>query len=180
MSQKIALKIDHVTIAGSTLARLEQAFANVGLVTDYGGPHSNGVTHMALLGFDDGSYIELISTMEAGRKDTDFWGEHIVQDGGPCAWAVYVEDVAAEAARVAQQGVTVSGPHYMNRSRPDGQLVEWELAFLGEQVQVEGGDGPPVVGQVLGLEQDGSLRLQNGYDKTVAVRFGDVRLRPLA
>ena len=133
MSQKIALKIDHVTIAGSTLARLEQAFANVGLATDYGGPHSNGVTHMALLGFDDGSYIELISTIEAGRKDTNFWGEHIVQDGGPCAWAVYVEDVAAEAVRVAQQGVSVSGPHYMNRSRPDGQLVEWELAFLGKQ-----------------------------------------------
>jgi hypothetical protein len=133
VSQKRALKVDHVTIAGSTLARLEEAFANVGLATDYGGPHSNGVTHMALLGFDDGSYIELISTMEAGRKDTNFWGEHIVQDGSPCAWAIYVEDVAAEAARVAQRGVPVSGPHYMNRSRPDGQLVEWELAFLGEQ-----------------------------------------------
>ncbi|HXQ36876.1 MAG TPA: biotin--[acetyl-CoA-carboxylase] ligase [Anaerolineales bacterium] len=54
------------------------------------------------------------------------------------------------------------------------------LAFLGEQVQVEVGDQPPVVGQVLGLEQDGSLRLRDGYDKTIAVRFGDVRLRPLA
>ena len=64
----------------------------------------------------------------------------------------------------------------------DEFLNRWAelLSFLGEQVQVEGGDGPPVVGQVLGLEQDGSLRLQNGYDKTVAVRFGDVRLRPLA
>lgn len=115
------------------LAQLEAAFAGLGLATDYGGPHSNGVTHMALLGFDDGSYIELISTIEAGRKDTNFWGEHIAHNGGPCAWAVYVEDVAAESARLTQRGVTVSGPHAMNRRRPDGQLVEWDLAFLGEK-----------------------------------------------
>jgi BirA family biotin operon repressor/biotin-[acetyl-CoA-carboxylase] ligase len=53
------------------------------------------------------------------------------------------------------------------------------LAFLGEQVQVDVGDQPPVLGQLLGLESDGSLRLRDGHDKTVAVRFGDVRLRPL-
>lgn len=63
----------------------------------------------------------------------------------------------------------------------DELLSRWaeSLAFLGEQVQVELGNEPPVVGQVLGLEQDGSLRLRDGYDKTVAVRFGDVRVRPL-
>jgi catechol 2,3-dioxygenase-like lactoylglutathione lyase family enzyme len=127
------MKIDHVTIAGSNLSRLQAAFSGLGLATDYGGPHSNGVTHMALLGFDDGSYIELISTLEPGRRDTNFWGEHIAADGGPCAWAVYVEDVAAEVARAANLGVKVSGPHAMHRRRPDGQLVEWELAFLGDQ-----------------------------------------------
>lgn len=64
----------------------------------------------------------------------------------------------------------------------DEFLSRWaeSLAFLGEQVQVEVGEKPPVVGQVLGLEQDGSLRLRDGHDKTVTVRFGDVRLRPLA
>ena len=63
----------------------------------------------------------------------------------------------------------------------DEFLKQWaeSLAFLGEQVQVEVGNEPPIEGQVLGLEQDGSLRLRDGYDKTVAVRFGDVRLRPL-
>jgi len=61
-------------------------------------------------------------------------------------------------------------------------LSRWNesLAFLGEQVQVEVGSGLPITGQLLGLESDGSLRLRDGHDKTVAVRFGDVRLRPLA
>jgi hypothetical protein len=127
------LKIDHVTIAGPDLAEMERAFAALGLHTNYGGPHSNGVTHMALLGFDDGSYIELISFLEPGSKETVFWSQHIAGNGGPCGWAVQADDVAAEAARVAALGVTVKGPDYMNRRRPDGKLVEWELAFLGDQ-----------------------------------------------
>jgi hypothetical protein len=31
------------------------------LATDYGGPHGNGGTQMALLGFNVGSYLELIA-----------------------------------------------------------------------------------------------------------------------
>lgn len=129
----MSLKIDHVTIAGAELAALERSFAGVGLVTDYGGPHSNQVTHMALLGLRDGSYIELISTLRPGQKETAFWGEHIVGNGGPCAWAVQVADVAAEAARVAGLGIPVSGPFYYQRRRPDGVLVEWDLAFLDDK-----------------------------------------------
>lgn len=127
------LKIDHVTIAGPELARLQQAFASLGLATDYGGPHSNNITHMALLGFNDGSYIELISTLKPGQKDTVFWGDHIIGEGGPCAWAIEVDDVAAEAARVAALGITVAGPDHYHRRRPDGALVEWDLALVGDE-----------------------------------------------
>ena len=41
---KRQLYIDHVTIAGPALAPMEQALAEVGLATEYGGPHSNGIT----------------------------------------------------------------------------------------------------------------------------------------
>jgi BirA family biotin operon repressor/biotin-[acetyl-CoA-carboxylase] ligase len=58
-------------------------------------------------------------------------------------------------------------------------MVRWEeaLAFRGEQIQVEAGSGPPVAGQVAGLESDGCLRLLNDQGESVTVRFGDVRLR---
>jgi catechol 2,3-dioxygenase-like lactoylglutathione lyase family enzyme len=129
----IALKIDHVTIAGSDLARLKQTMTSLGLSTDYGGPHSNNITHMALLGFNDGSYIELISTMQAGQGDAIFWGEFIVANGGPCAWAVQVDDVAAEVGRIAGLGIPINGPTYYHRRRPNGKLVEWDLAILGDE-----------------------------------------------
>ncbi len=64
----------------------------------------------------------------------------------------------------------------------DSFIKSWEkaLAFRGEQVQVEEGSGSPVIGKLLGLESDGSLRLSNVDGKSLTVRFGDVRLRPQA
>lgn len=123
--------IDHVTIAASRLEMLERAFTEVGLAPDYGGAHSNGFTHMDVLGFDDGSYIELISTVSPGLP-SPMWDAFIVGDGGPCAWAMETGDIAGEAARMSALGVPVQGPLPLNRARPDGALVEWELVFLGE------------------------------------------------
>ena len=64
----------------------------------------------------------------------------------------------------------------------DSFISSWEkaLAFRGEEVQVEQGDGSVVTGKLLGLEPDGSLRLSDGEGKSITVRFGDVRLRPRA
>jgi BirA family biotin operon repressor/biotin-[acetyl-CoA-carboxylase] ligase len=64
----------------------------------------------------------------------------------------------------------------------DSFIASWEkaLAFRGEQVQVEEGNGNQVTGKLLGLESDGSLRLGDEQGKSITVRFGDVRLRPRA
>ncbi len=128
----MTLRVDHVTIAGTDLKAMEQAFSRFGLVPQYGGPHSNGVTHMALLGFEDGSYIELISTMQPGVHSPS-WGEAIAGNAGPCAWCARVQNIRDEANRLVAAGVAVAGPIAMSRQRPDGKLVEWELAYLGNQ-----------------------------------------------
>jgi catechol 2,3-dioxygenase-like lactoylglutathione lyase family enzyme len=125
------MKIDHVTIAGPDLRVMQRAFTRLGLPPEYGGPHSNGVTHMALLGFEDGSYVELISTLQPGQH-APWWAEAIAGNAGPCAWAVASTDIQSESARVASAGIQVDGPHAMNRQSPDGRRVEWELAYLGD------------------------------------------------
>ena len=53
------------------------------------------------------------------------------------------------------------------------------LAFRDETVQVWVGEAEPLVGQVAGLETDGSLRLSLGGGETRGVHFGEVHLRPL-
>ncbi len=129
----VEIQIDHVTIAGSDLDKMRRAFASVGLETDYGGAHSNGLTHMAQIGFDDGSYIELVSTVKPGEQNIPIWKEFILNDGGPCGWAAVCDDVEAEAKRVAELGVKVQGPFPGGRTKPDGTELKWKLAFLGDQ-----------------------------------------------
>ena len=126
----MTFRIDHVTLAAATLDSLVESFTAAGLAPDYGGTHSNGITHMSRLGFDDGSYIELISTISPGTP-APRWDRHIAMDGGPCAWAVEVHDIAGQAARITHAGIPVDGPTYVHRERPDGVLVEWDLAFVG-------------------------------------------------
>ena len=55
------IKIDHFTVAGTSLERLRAGLASVGIECEYGGPHANGGTEMALVSFPDGSYLELIA-----------------------------------------------------------------------------------------------------------------------
>ncbi|WP_277554116.1 VOC family protein [Halobaculum limi] len=125
------LRVDHVTVAGQSLERLTDTFEAAGFPVEYGGAHSNGVTHMAIVGFRDGSYIELISTIESG-VDSPWWDDAIRRDGGPCAWAIGVDDIEASTAALDDRGVRVDGPAAYERTRDDGTLVEWDLTYLGE------------------------------------------------
>jgi BirA family biotin operon repressor/biotin-[acetyl-CoA-carboxylase] ligase len=70
--------------------------------------------------------------------------------------------------------------HWRERVGRDELIQAWEeqLAFRGEQVQVQAGGESPITGKLLGLESDGSLRLSDAHDKSVIILFGDVSLRP--
>jgi len=125
------LRIDHVTVAGQDLNRLGEAFDRVGLDAEYGGRHSNGVTHMSVVGFRDGSYLELISSVDS-NEESPWWNGPIHRDGGPCAWAIRVDDIETVSADLADRGVTVDGPTQYERVREDGTSVEWDLTTLGE------------------------------------------------
>jgi BirA family biotin operon repressor/biotin-[acetyl-CoA-carboxylase] ligase len=61
----------------------------------------------------------------------------------------------------------------------DAFLNAWEesLAFRGRQVQVQGGGEEILVGELIGLDLDGSLRLRDEHGKSVIVQFGEVHLR---
>ncbi len=125
------LKVDHATLCGSELEVMGQAFTAVGLATDYGGLHANGVTHMALLGFEDGSYLELIAPLRPGRAEGSPWGNLMLGDAGPAAWAVGTADIQAEVRRLTLLGIENAGPEPGSRRRPDETLLEWQTASAG-------------------------------------------------
>ena len=129
---EVAFRIDRVVLAWAHLEALAGAFAAVGLTTDYGGIHTNGATHMATLGFGDGSYLELISVRQPGQQ-APVWQHHIATNGGICAWSVSVGDVHRISDRLRTLGMPVDGPRASNRRRPDGERIESELAFVGAE-----------------------------------------------
>ncbi len=125
------IRIDHVTVCGAELEPLAEAFAAGGLVPEYGGPHANGVTHMALLGFQDGSYLELIAPLKPGRADGSPWGKLMLGDAGAGAWAIRTHDIRGDVVRLNSLGIETEGPTAGSRRRPDGKVLEWQTASVG-------------------------------------------------
>ncbi len=69
---------------------------------------------------------------------------------------------------------------WRSRIGSDDFIQAWEapLAYRGQPVSVDQADSRPLVGTLLGLESDGSLRLL-ANSKTVVVHFGEIHLRPV-
>jgi hypothetical protein len=128
------LKVDHATVCGSELEPMRETFANIGLGTDYGGPHANDVTHMALVGFEDGSYLELIApmkTVESVSGFTSSWEKLMAGNSGPCAWAIATPDIKQEVERLKTAGISTGELKSGSRKRPDGMAIEWTAADVG-------------------------------------------------
>jgi hypothetical protein len=125
------IKVDHASVCGSQLEALQKSFAAIGLAADYGGPHAHGGTQMALLGFDDGSYLELIAPKSGAVGGESGWAKMIAQDAGPCAWAIGSSDLKSDIAELKGRGLATEGPVAGSRKRPDGTAIEWETATIG-------------------------------------------------
>ena len=128
------LKIDHVTVAGSSLRELQANLSAAGIPPVYGGAHTNGATEMALVSFPDGSYMELMAPQADADPhliDRQPWVKFLRGNGGPCAWAVRETDLAAEVKRLRAAGIPVSVPVRGGRQVPDGVRLEWETSDVG-------------------------------------------------
>jgi hypothetical protein len=127
--------IDHVTVAGKDVKAMTEALRNVaGINAEYGGPHSNHATEMALASFPDGSYLELIaiqSKADPAALAAHYWHKFMEADAGPSAWAIRPADLDAEVQRLRKAGVAVADPGKSGRKRPDGVQLDWETAQVG-------------------------------------------------
>jgi hypothetical protein len=130
-NKSVVLELDHVSICGSNLDSLRQAFTSIGMTPDLGGPHGNGITQMAMVAFDDASYIELIAPMKPGVTEGSDWSKYMSSDAVTCAWAVGTNVLLQEVDRLKKAGIPVTGPTPGSRKRPDGMSIEWMTAHVG-------------------------------------------------
>ena len=127
-------RIDHVTVAGKDLDKLQAALKSVGIESVYGGAHSNHATAMALVSFPDGSYLELMGLQpnaDPKAVSEHVWAKFLKENAGPCAWALRSQNLSAEIQRLKAAGVPVSAPVRSGRQRPDGVRLEWDTSDVG-------------------------------------------------
>ena len=130
------LTIDHVTVAATDLKAAQARLAALGIRSEYGGPHSNHATEMALTSFPDGSYLELIAIQpkpDPKAVDAHYWSRQMRGNAGATAWAVRAKDLAAEVERLKSTGTAVTPPAKSGRARPDGVRLDWETANIGKE-----------------------------------------------
>ena len=94
-SKAADLNLDHAILCESGLRAIDKGFADVGLKLDYGGRHLGAVTHEAVLGFEDGSYIGLMAPVNPPAPKGVDWSELMNGNAGPCEWAVAFQISAA-------------------------------------------------------------------------------------
>ena len=131
-------RIDHVTVAGRDIRKLEAGLKSIGIEAVYGGAHNNQATEMALVSFPDGAYLELMAIRadaDPAAVDAHVWAKFLKQDAGPCAWALRSTDIAAEVKRLKSAGIPVSAPVRSGRQRPDGVRLEWDTSDLGPMLR---------------------------------------------
>src|SRR5579862_8593546 len=127
------LTVDHVSVAGRDLKQMQARLAALGIPSEFGGPHSNHATQMALTSFPDGSYLELIALQDKPDEKAvaaHYWSRQIRGNAGPAAWAVRATDTEAEVKRLRAAGIEVTLQR-SGRERPDGTRLEWEASPVG-------------------------------------------------
>jgi catechol 2,3-dioxygenase-like lactoylglutathione lyase family enzyme len=118
--------IDHIVIAVPDLASAQKSYETLGFTVVPGGRHPVG-THNALIGFADGSYIELIAFYE--KNTAHKWWEPLQRGGGLVDFCMQTNDLAGDTAAFRRAGVTIDDPSPLSRLRPDGYQLKWVLSI---------------------------------------------------
>jgi catechol 2,3-dioxygenase-like lactoylglutathione lyase family enzyme len=120
--------IDHLVILVRNLDDAVRDYQQLGFQVARGGEHPGG-THNALVGFANGTYLELIAFQEPEKPHDHRWYSYLALGGGLVDFALGVTDVEEELQRVRQSGLDYRGPMPGARRRPDGQEISWRMAW---------------------------------------------------
>ncbi len=122
------LRLDHVVIAVADLERAVGLCTQAGFTVAPGGRHPGRNTRNALIVFEDGAYLELI-TYAVPSPDERWWRELDAQGDGLVDFALLPQDLPAAIAQAQARGLTdIRGPLPGSRDRPDGVHIAWQTA----------------------------------------------------
>ena len=125
--------IDHIVIAVPSLDRAIASYRALGFTVVAGGKHPFG-SYNALIGFADGSYIELLAFYEDSPAHP-WWDLLHERGGGLVDFCMASDDIVADLERLRDAGVDVGELTEGGRRRPDGYEVRWINNKVGGDLQ---------------------------------------------
>ncbi len=124
-------RFDHVVIGVRDLDMAQERYRQLGFDVRPGGRHTGLGTHNAIIRFGL-DYIELLSIYdEAEARGSRLGGQALLdflheREGGLLGYALATEEIEQEAKRLR-----VAVPFAMQRLRPDGRLLTWNVLIPG-------------------------------------------------
>ncbi len=115
--------IDHIVIAVHSLDRAIATYRGLGFSVVEGGRHPYG-SYNALIGFADGSYIELLSFYEDSPAHP-WWSLLQERGGGLIDFCLATDDIRGDLEALRAAGVDCGDLSEGGRARPDGYQVRW-------------------------------------------------------
>ena len=110
-------------IAVASLERTVETYRGLGFTVVEGGKHPYG-SYNALIGFADGSYIELLGFYQESPAHP-WWSLLHARGGGLVDFCLATDDIRADHAAMRAAGVACSDLIEGGRARPDGYQVKW-------------------------------------------------------
>jgi len=163
------LSFDHLVVKVNDLKQAIKSFSQAGFTVTNGGTHKGGLSENALIYLEDGAFIELLSMKKGLRtfllrlysktksfmslKYSKKWGlfhrfydRALTLPEGITDFCLLTASLSSDLDRTNKSGLFVTKPLSVSRKRPDGSLVEWEMAstLLAELPFLRGPYSPPV------------------------------------
>lgn len=121
--------LDHVVFVTLDLDATATQYRERGFTVTPGGEHAGGLSHNALIGFADGSYLELLAFHDLDQaRGKHPWAAVAERGGGWADFALRSDDLAADVAALGP--LVASPPEVGGRTRPDGVRIGWRVARL--------------------------------------------------
>lgn len=177
--------LDHVVLVVLDLSAAVAEHRTRGFTVTPGGEHAGGLTHNALVGLQDGGYLELIAFHDlAAARGKHSWAPVAERGGGWADFALLSNDLLQDVTALGD--LVARPPEEGGRTRPDGLGIAWRVARLerplpfliedltARELRVPGGDAARHANGTTGL---GGILLGATDPEGVKARYAVLRER---
>ncbi|MGE0685125.1 MAG: VOC family protein [Dehalococcoidia bacterium] len=126
--------IDHIVVLVRDLESATAGYEALGFTVTPGGEHAGGATHNTLIGFEDGTYFELIAFKDPSKTHDHRWWARLAKGEGLVDYALRAENAEAVVDEARSRGLELAAPVDGSRRRPDGELIAWRSITSGRPI----------------------------------------------